>query len=90
MKTYAKPYPEEQSLRKYYYYNKLWTDYKNTIRYNILADVINKDVLEKRKMRDKLVKRKDINNIKLPNIFLNKSVYVNKFNVKRPNGELKY
>jgi hypothetical protein len=41
-------------------------------------------------MRDKLVKRKDINTIKLPNIFLNKSVYVNKFNSKRPNGELKY
>jgi glutaredoxin len=46
--------------------------------------------LEKRKMRENLVKRKDIGTIKLPNIFLNKSVFVNKFNKKRPNAELKY
>jgi hypothetical protein len=46
MKTYAKPYPEDSNLRKYYYYNSVWANYKNTIRYNILADVINKEVYD--------------------------------------------
>ena len=72
IKKYAKPYPNEQFLRKFYYYNEAWDNYKTTLRYNILADALNRDLLQNSKMRTKLYTKKDLNGIKLPLIFQNK------------------
>lgn len=41
IKKYAKPYPGEEFLRKFYYYNDSWNKYKNALKYNIIADSIN-------------------------------------------------
>ena len=68
MKKYAKPYPNEDFLRKFYYYNEAWMKYRNTLKYNILADALNRDVLKKNKMRSKLFVRKDLEKVKLPEI----------------------
>ena len=72
IKKYAKPYPNDQFLRKFYYYNEAWDNYKTTLRYNILADALNRDLLQNSKMRTKLYTKKDLNGIKLPLIFQNK------------------
>ena len=72
IKKYAKPYPNDEFLRKFYYYNEAWDKYKSTLRYNILADALNKDVLEKHQMRTKLYTKKDLDSVKLPLIFQHK------------------
>jgi hypothetical protein len=75
MKKYAKPYPNEDFLRKFYYYNEAWMKYRNTLKYNILADALNRDVLKKNKMRSKLFVRKDLEKVKLPEIFAVKRMH---------------
>ena len=72
IKKYAKPYPNDEFLRKFYYYNEAWDKYKTTLRYNILADALNRDLLQKSKMRTKLYTQKDLDGVKLPLIFQNK------------------
>jgi hypothetical protein len=52
----------------------MWLNFKNTLRHNIIADVVNKDLLVKNKMRQKLVNRKDLGAIKLPQVFLTKKL----------------
>ena len=69
IKKYAKPYPGEEFLRKFYYYNDAWNKYKNALKYNILADSINKKSISKNDMRTKIYQRKDLNSFKLPSIF---------------------
>jgi CRP-like cAMP-binding protein len=69
IKKYAKPYPGEEFLRKFYYYNDAWNKYKNALKYNIIADSINKKSLSKNDMRTKIYQRKDLNSFKLPAIF---------------------
>ena len=59
-------------LKKFYYYNEAWDKYKTTLRYNILADALNRDLLQKSKMRTKLYTQKDLDGVKLPLIFQNK------------------
>ena len=69
IKKYAKPYPGEEFLRKFYYYNDSWNKYKNALKYNIIADSINKKSITKNDMRTKIYQRKDLNTFKLPAIF---------------------
>lgn len=75
MKKYAKPYPDDAFLRKFYYYNEAWMKYRNTLKYNILADALNRDVIKKNKMRSKLFVRKDLESVKLPEIFSTKRMH---------------
>jgi cAMP-dependent protein kinase regulator len=72
IKKYAKRYPNDEFLRKFYYYNESWNKYKNTLKYNILADSLNRDIIKNNDMRKKMFTRKDMNNIKLPDIFTQK------------------
>ena len=72
IKKYAKKYPNDEFLRKFYYYNESWNKYKNTLKYNILADSLNRDIIKNNDMRKKMYTRKDMNNIKLPDIFTQK------------------
>ena len=73
-KKYAKPYPGDEFLRKFYYYNDAWCKYKNALKYNIIADSINKNSLQKNDMRKKLYHRKDLDSFKLPGIFGSKNM----------------
>lgn len=45
IKSYAKPYPENEFLRKYHSYKKQWDNYKKTVKNNILAEINNKELL---------------------------------------------
>ncbi len=74
MKRFTKQYPSDQFIRKFYYYNNLWLNYKNSIRHNILADVKNKALLNQNRMRQKLITKKDIEAIKLPEMFYTKNL----------------
>lgn len=42
IKTYSKPYPNDDFLRKFHYYNSQWKHYKQTVKNNIKADFKNK------------------------------------------------
>ena len=72
IKKYAKKYPDDEFLRKFYYYNESWNKYKNTLKYNILADSLNRDIIKNNDMRTKMFTRKDMNNVNLPEIFTQK------------------
>ena len=72
IKKYAKKYPNDEFLRKFYYYNESWNKYKNTLKYNILADSLNRDIIKNNDMRTKMFTRKDMNNVNLPDIFTQK------------------
>ena len=72
IKKYAKKYPNDEFLRKFYYYNESWNKYKNTLKYNILADSLNRDIIKNNDMRKKMFTRKDMNNVNLPEIFTQK------------------
>jgi cAMP-dependent protein kinase regulator len=72
IKKYAKKYPNDEFLRKFYYYNESWNKYKNTLKYNILADSLNRDIIKNNDMRTKMFTRKDMNNVNLPEIFTQK------------------
>ena len=74
MKKYAKPYPNDEFLRKFYYYNEAWMKYKSTLKYNILADSLNRNFISKNNMRAKLYPKKDLNSVKLPSIFSTKDI----------------
>lgn len=41
---YAKPYPSEEFLRKFFYFNSMWINFKSSLRSNIAADVKNKNM----------------------------------------------
>lgn len=72
LKKFSKPYPNDEFLRKFFFYNDAWMKYRNTLKYNILADSLNSDIIKKNKMRSRMFVRKDINKVKLPEIFANK------------------
>ena len=74
IKKYCKPYPNDEFLRKFYYYNDAWNKYKNALKYNIIADSINSKSLKKSDMRTKIYQRKDLDNFKLPSIFRDKNM----------------
>ena len=74
IKKYCKPYPNEEFLRKFYYYNDAWCKYKNALKYNIIADSINSKSIRKNDMRTKIYQRKDLDNFKLPSIFGDKNM----------------
>ena len=74
IKKYCKPYPNEEFLRKFYYYNDAWCKYKNALKYNIIADSINSKCIKKKDMRTKIYQRKDLDNFKLPSIFGEKNM----------------
>jgi hypothetical protein len=42
IKTYSKPYPKDDFLRRYHYYNSQWKNYKEKVKLNIQADRNNK------------------------------------------------
>lgn len=69
IKKYSKPYPSEEFLRRFHYYNESWLRYKKDLKYNILADSLNKNTVRKNDMRTKIYKKKDIIGLKLPLIF---------------------
>ena len=73
-KKYAKPYPGDEFLRKFYYYNDAWSKYKNALKYIIIADSINKNSIQKNDMRPKIYHRKDLDSFKLPGIFGSKNM----------------
>jgi hypothetical protein len=76
MQSYAKPYPTDEFLRKFYYYNTIWLTFKSTLKHNISADNIKKNLLKKNPMLQKLVNRKYLDSIRLPYIFSNKKAYI--------------
>ncbi|MCQ2818609.1 MAG: cyclic nucleotide-binding domain-containing protein [archaeon] len=69
LQKYAKPYPSDEFLRKFYYYNDAWMKYRVAVRENIMNEYLNNDILKKKKMRSKLYPRRDMSNVKLPSIF---------------------
>ena len=69
IKKYSKPYPNEEFLRRYHYYNESWLKYKKNVKFNIMADVLNKKSVKINNMREKIYKKKDIKELKLPLIF---------------------
>ena len=69
IKKYSKPYPSEEFLRRFHYYNESWLRYKKDLKYSILADSLNKNTVKKNDMRTKIYKKKDIIGLKLPLIF---------------------
>ena len=73
IKKYSKPYPNEEFLRRFHYYNESWLKYKKDLKYNILADSLNKNTVRKNDMRTKIYKKKDIIGLKLPLIFRSKN-----------------
>ena len=74
IKKYSKPYPTDEFLRKFYYYNDAWNKYKNALKYNIIADSINSKSIRKNDMRTKIYQRKDLDNFNLPSIFGEKNM----------------
>lgn len=73
IKKYSKPYPSEEFLRRFHYYNESWLRFKKDLKYNILADSLNKNTVRKNDMRTKIYKKKDIIGLKLPLIFRSKN-----------------
>ena len=69
IKKYSKPYPNEEFLRRYHYYNESCLKYKKNVKFNIMADVLNKKSVKINNMREKIYKKKDIKELKLPLIF---------------------
>ena len=69
IKKYSRPYPNEQFLRRFHYFNESWTEFKKEVKCNILADSLNKKSLKRSNMRMKLYKNKDIKKLELPLIF---------------------
>ena len=69
IKKYSKPYPTEQFMRRYHYFNESWLKYKTNVKRNIMADALNKKAKVKNNLRTKLYKKKDIIGLKLPLVF---------------------
>ena len=51
IKKYSKPYPSEQFMRRFHYFNESWLKYKKNVKCNIMADSLNKKSIEKNNMR---------------------------------------
>ena len=69
IKKYSKPYPNEEFLRRFHYYNESWLKFKKSVKCNIMADALNKKSIKVNNMRQKIFKKKDVNKLKLPLIF---------------------
>ena len=69
IKKYSKPYPTEQFMRRFHYYNESWLKYKTNVKRNIMAESLNKKAKVKNNLRTKLYKNKDIIGLKLPLVF---------------------
>ena len=69
IKKYSKPYPNEDFLRRFHYYNESWLKYKKNVKCNIMADALNNKSIKINNMRSKIYKKKDVIGIKLPLIF---------------------
>ena len=69
IKKYSKPYPNEDFLRRFHYYNESWLKYKKNVKCNIMADSLNKKSVKINNMRSKIYKNKDVIGLKLPLIF---------------------
>ncbi len=70
IKKYSKPYPNEEFLRRFHYYNESWMKFKKNVKYNIMADALNKKSVKINNMRNKIYKKKDGCELKLPLIFI--------------------
>ena len=66
IKKYSKPYPNEEFLRRFHYYNESWMKFKKNVKYNIMADALNKKSVKINNMRNKIYKKKDVCELKLP------------------------
>ena len=73
IKKYSKPYPSEEFMRRFHYYNESWLKYKKDVKNSIMADALNKKTMLKNDMRTKIYKKKDLNRVKLPLIFNGKN-----------------
>ena len=69
IKKYSRPYPNEQFLRRFHYFNESWLKYKKEVKCEIIADSLNKKSIKRNNMRMKIYKNNDIKNIQLPMIF---------------------
>ena len=69
IKKYSRPYPNEQFLRRFHYFNESWLNYKKEVKCEIIADSLNKKSIKRNNMRMKIYKNNDIKNIQLPMIF---------------------
>lgn len=69
IKKYSKPYPNEEFLRRFHYYNESWLKFKNNVKCNIMADALNKKSVKINNMREKIYKKSDVSGLKLPSIF---------------------
>ena len=69
IKKYSKPYPNEEFLRRFHYCNESWMKFKKNVKYNIMADALNKKSVKINNMRNKIYKKKDVCELKLPLIF---------------------
>ena len=73
IKKYSKPYPSEEFMRRFHYYNESWLKYKKDVKNSIMAEALNKKTMLKNDMRTKIYKKKDLNRVKLPLIFNGKN-----------------
>ena len=69
IKKYSRPYPNEQFLRRFHYFNESLLNYKKEVKCEIIADSLNKKSIKRNNMRMKIYKNNDIKNIQLPMIF---------------------
>ena len=69
IKKYSRPYPNEQFLRRFHYFNESWLNYKKDVKCKIIADSLNKKSIKRNNMRMKIYKNKDIKDMELPLIF---------------------
>ena len=69
IKKYSRPYPNEQFLRRFHYFNESWLKYKKEVKCEIIADSLNKKSIKRNNMKMKIYKNNDIKNIQLPMIF---------------------
>ena len=73
IKKYARPYPNEQFLRRFHYINESWMKFKKDVKFKIMADSLNVKSLKKNNMRMKIYNNKNLNDEQLPMIFNFKS-----------------
>ena len=73
IKKYARPYPNEQFLRRFHYINESWMKFKKDVKFKIMADSLNIKSLKKNNMRMKIYNNKNLNDVQLPMIFNFKS-----------------
>jgi len=76
LQQFAKPYPGDDFIRKFFFYNSCWLNFKKTLKKNIVAEYTNRKLVANNNMRTKFTQKKDLNSIKLPPIFNNKSLKI--------------